>query len=101
MNQMDDEERKERVELEVGSIRNSGELHLLLQEGLDFPDYYGMNWDAFWDAITGLVELPETVVFIGWERMMAVLPNDARMLSDMFTQFNEEHPLWECEVKYE
>jgi len=49
------------VEVDLGSVKSSKELHLLLQEALEFPEWYGGNWDAFWDAITGLVEMPETL----------------------------------------
>jgi len=56
---MENNERKETVEINLNSVQNSEELHDLLKKKLDFPDFYGMNWNAFWDAITGLVELPD------------------------------------------
>ena len=28
------------------------DLHRRIREGLDFPDYYGENLDAFWDCIS-------------------------------------------------
>ncbi|MFE9574497.1 barstar family protein [Streptomyces sp. NPDC006692] len=30
-----------------------------LEREFDFPYFYGRNWDAFWDAVTGLVEIPD------------------------------------------
>ena len=45
---------------------------------LNFPEFYGMNWDAFWDTITGLVELPERVTIKGWNNLAAVLPKIGR-----------------------
>ncbi|WP_078662734.1 barstar family protein [Streptomyces bicolor] len=39
-------------------VRDAGELQRLLQRELLLPDFYGRNWNAFWDAITGLVALP-------------------------------------------
>ncbi|MEU0288913.1 hypothetical protein [Streptomyces sp. NPDC006147] len=33
-----------------------------------------MNWDAFRDAITGLVKIPDHVRFIGWDRLTATAP---------------------------
>lgn len=29
------------------------DFHQRIKESLDFPDYYGRNWDAFWDVIRG------------------------------------------------
>lgn len=45
------------VEIDLRAITSAEELHSLLMESLNFPGWYGANWDAFWDAITGLVEM--------------------------------------------
>ena len=29
-------------------------MHFIIRDALDFPDYYGCNWDAFWDCITDM-----------------------------------------------
>ncbi|MFO6497607.1 barstar family protein [Bacillus sp. HSf4] len=94
------EERKEKITLDVSNIQDSNELHNALKEKLEFPDFYGMNWDAFWDAITGLVELPKTIIFEGWGNIEEKLPTDSQTLVNIFKEFNEEYPFMECEVVY-
>ena len=47
---------------------------------MTFPDFYGMNWAAFWDAITGLVSIPDHVRFLGWDQLAAGVPRGATML---------------------
>ncbi|MBB6671556.1 barstar family protein [Cohnella nanjingensis] len=94
------QERLPSVTLSVGGIRSADELHALLKRELDFPDYYGMNWDAFWDAITGLVELPEELVLEGWSRLSQALPNDAKLLRELLERRNAEFPAWKCEIRY-
>ena len=37
--------------LDLTGCKYLGELHQRIKEALDFPDYYGENWDAFWDCI--------------------------------------------------
>ena len=32
------------------------EMHAVIWKALDFPDYYGCNWDAFWDCITDFID---------------------------------------------
>ena len=81
---------------DVGSIR---ELHERLAETLEFPDFYGKNWDAFWDAITGLVEMPRRLIITGWSNVAARWPKDARIMLDCLRDLNEEHPSWSCEVE--
>lgn len=100
MNSLENESRRKQVTLDVSTIQDSMELHSLLKKELELPDFYGMNWDAFWDAITGLVELPETLIFEGWNHIEQKLPKDAQMLINIFKDFNEQYPLWKCKVVY-
>lgn len=69
----------------IGSVQ---ELHLKFKTELGFPDFYGMNWDAFWDAITGLVEMPEELILIHFEKLEEVLPSDAEILREMVVKYN-------------
>ena len=88
---MGNNERKETVEIDLNSVQNSEELHDLLKKKLDFPDFYGMNWNAFWDAITGLVELPEKLILIGWNDMIKKLPEDAKIMKYYLDKYEETH----------
>jgi RNAse (barnase) inhibitor barstar len=94
------DERVELVKIDVTNVNNSDQLHSLLKKSLDFPDFYGMNWDAFWDAITGLVEMPKKLIFIGWESVEKAVPNDAILMKNLLKKLNEKHPSWGCEVEY-
>lgn len=69
----------------IGSVQ---ELHLTFKTALGFPDFYGMNWDAFWDAITGLVEMPEELILINFEKLEEAMPSDAEILRDIITSYN-------------
>ncbi len=75
------------VQVDVGSVETLGELHAVLREALGFPAFYGMNWDAFWDAVTGLVEMPHTLVFTGWTELDRRLPEAAASLQDCLAQY--------------
>lgn len=59
-----------------------------------------MNWDAFWDAITGLVEMPPKLILVGWETMEQCIPQDTAIMRGLLHQLNEKHPTWACEVEY-
>lgn len=39
--------------LDLTDCQTWWDFHQRIKESLDFPDYYGMNWDAFWDVIRG------------------------------------------------
>ena len=40
---------KEVYILDFTNIQYYLDFHQIIKKELDFPDYYGMNWDAFWD----------------------------------------------------
>ncbi|WP_339152524.1 barstar family protein [Streptomyces sp. F41] len=77
--------------IDLSGVRTPEGLQRLLQRELWFPDFYGRNWGAFWDAITGLVELPEELVLTGWPTFSAVLPGEARMLRERLDAYLAEY----------
>jgi RNAse (barnase) inhibitor barstar len=62
------------VIIDLSAVQTPVELHHLLMEKLDFPGWYGCNWNAFWDAITVLVAMPEILQFKGWAGFELRLP---------------------------
>jgi ribonuclease inhibitor len=97
---MSNDERLDMVNIDVSMITNSEQLHDLLKQNLDFPQFYGMNWDAFWDAITGLVEMPKKLVINGWENLEKQIPNDAQTMKKLLEKLNKDYPEWGCEIYY-
>lgn len=85
--------------IDLGHIGSVQELHLKFKTDLGFPDFYGMNWNAFWDAITGLIEMPEELILINFEKLEQVLPTDAEILRELVTEYN--HLGKDCEIAIE
>lgn len=82
---------------EIASVRD---LHLLMARTLHFPDWYGPNWDAFWDVIIGLVEMPERLQLIGWDSFEARFPRDAWIMKKCLTDLAAEYPRNASQVAY-
>ena len=96
----DNELKQDKLILDVSAVQNLNDLHSLLKKELELPDYYGMNWDAFWDAITGLIELPDTLIFEGWNNVEEKLPRDSQVFTGILNDYNEQYPQWKCKVVY-
>ena len=90
--------RKKFVVINVGNIKDSQELHKLLKSELEFPHFYGMSWDAFWDAITGLVQLPEVTVIKGYKILKQDLPQDAEILVNTLERYNNLFSLFKTKL---
>lgn len=45
---------KDPYQLDFRHVQTYGEVHKIIRVAMDFPDYYGENWDAFWDCLTDM-----------------------------------------------
>ena len=80
------------VTIDLSDINSSRQLHASLAAALAFPSMYVMNWDAFWDAITGLVDMPQQLELRGWPAFAARLPGDAAILQRILARMALDAP---------
>lgn len=52
--QIEDKKVVERI-LDFSDFQYLGEVHKIIQEKLELPEWYGENLDALWDALTGIM----------------------------------------------
>lgn len=77
------------TEIDVSIIDTSKDFQKLLKEKLHFPNFYGMNWDAFWDCITGMVKLPDEIILKGWHIYKSKQKKDALIFEDIMKKYNQ------------
>ena len=69
------------------------EMHAVIWKSLDFPDYYGCNWSAFWDCLTDMYGEPVHIEIIGLEVIEQKFDGAAeKMISILhrFKHFNDD-----------
>ncbi|WP_406432574.1 barstar family protein [Streptomyces sp. NBC_01589] len=76
--------------IDVSSVTDERGLHAVLAQALHFPGFYGMNWAAFWDAITGLVQIPDHLCFVGWNHLNNRVPRGATMLRQALDRYQQQ-----------
>ncbi|WUD78384.1 barstar family protein [Streptomyces sp. NBC_00510] len=79
------------VTIDISALVDERGLHAVLAEALHFPSFYGMNWDAFWDAITGLVRIPDHLRFVGWDQFSDCVPRGATMLRQALDHYRQQY----------
>lgn len=84
--------RANQVVVNLGEAESSSDIHERLMQALGFPEWYGRNWDAFWDSITGLVEMPRALRFEGWADFEARLPCDAQLMKQCLAEMSAKYP---------
>lgn len=69
------------LKIEIKSGMDIGEIHSLLAEALEFPDYYGKNWDAFDECINDdeASNPPVKLIVKGWDHFIREHINDAKL----------------------
>ena len=80
------------TKIDLGNFESIAELHKALAQQLRFPDYYGNNWDAFWDCISDAEQssIPEVLHFTNFKVFKARFPGDANILSKCVKDFQNE-----------
>jgi RNAse (barnase) inhibitor barstar len=97
---MDNEPFSDIVTIDCKNVKTINELHELLAEELLFPSFYGNNWDAFWDAITGLVEMPLLLTITNYSYIESKFSKDWEIFKKCLSDMNKEYPNINCRVMY-
>ena len=50
--------------LDFSKCQYLGEIHQMIQQKLELPEWYGQNLDALWDSITGIMYVPADIMII-------------------------------------
>ena len=70
------------------NVKTYFEMHSVIRDSLDFPAYYGCNWDACWDCLTDLAGEPLYIKIIGLEVIQQKrFENEAKILIDLLQEF--------------
>lgn len=51
--------------IDFSKVKVLWDIHEQIQIGLKLPAWYGKNLDAFWDSITGIIDIPCTITVLG------------------------------------
>ena len=77
------------VFIDVSKVSSSKEFHEILKEAFGLPEFYGMSWDAFWDSITGFIEMPDKIELTGWMHLRKVLAVDSEAFLKCLLEYND------------
>jgi RNAse (barnase) inhibitor barstar len=71
------------VESEEGCLRSIG-------AALDFPPYFGANWDAFGDCMNEVGSEPLAVLILGWQDLLVTDPALVLRVAHMLASVTQE-----------
>ena len=78
---------KEKYTIDFLNVKYYMEIHPIIQKALDFPDYYGCNWSAFWDCLTDMYGDPIHIEIIGLEVIERKFGDFAEKMIEILRRF--------------
>ena len=86
--------------LDVTGCQYLDELHKRIKDGLDFPDYYGENLDAFWDCLNTDCDV-DFVTIVGSSTVAKELQPTMQEILAMFEENKQDWADSDCPFDYE
>ena len=78
------------------------EIHNVIRRSLDFPDYYGCNWSAFWDCLTDMYGDPIHIEIVGLEVIERKFGDAASKMLEILKRFKHfNNDLFSDSIKIE
>ena len=94
---------KEQYIIDFSNVKYYLDMHKAIQKALDFPDYYGQNWDAFWDCLTDMAGQTVRIEIVGLEVIKQKFSGEEKILLETLKEFkhyrNDEYAN-DTEIKY-
>jgi len=78
---------KEKYTIDFTNVKDYLEMHFVIRDALDWPDYYGCNWDAFWDCLTNMIGRPIHIEILGLDVIERRFDDAAKMMVDTLREF--------------
>ena len=75
---------KEIYTIDFTNVQYYLEMHSVIRQALDWPDYYGCNWDAFWDCLTNMIGRPIHIEIMGLETVDKKFDGVAKKMMEIF-----------------
>ena len=77
---------KEKYTIDFTKVNHYLEMHFVIRQALDFPDYYGGSLDALWDCLSDMVGEPIHIEILGLDVVERKFGNYALKLIETFKE---------------
>lgn len=90
--------------IDFTNLQHYYDIHRIIKKALDLPDYYGENWDAFWDCLREMVdEEILNIQILGFNNFKNRYPDDAKIMANLLEDmrhFNQDKYVKNVFIKY-
>ena len=88
--------------IDFTNVNHYLEIHFIIKKALDFPDYYGCNWSAFWDCLTDMYGDPIHIEIVGLDVIERNFDDSASKILETLRRFKHfNNDLFSEQIKIE
>ena len=88
--------------IDLTNVNHYLEIHFIIKKALDFPDYYGCNWSAFWDCLTDMYGDPIHIEIVGLDVIERNFDDSASKILEILRRFKHfNNDLFSEQIKIE
>lgn len=87
--------------MDFSNVKYYLEMHAVIKKSLDFPDYYGCNWSAFWDCLTDMYGSPIRIEIKGLDNIERRFDGVADKLISILKRFKHFNSAFENDIQIE
>lgn len=92
---------KDLYTIDFTNVQHFMEMHFVIRDSLDFPDYYGCNFDAFWDCLTDMYGEYIYIEIIGLEVIENKFEDAAKQIVSILERFKHYEKSFENDIRIE
>ncbi len=81
---------KKIINLDLTGCKYLGEIHERIREAFNFPEWYGRNWDAFWDLLWSECDA-DKVEILGESTLPEKFKHDIDIMHRVLEDNKKEH----------
>ena len=88
------------ITLDLTGCKYLGEIHQRIKQAFDFPDFYGENWDAFWDLLWSECDA-DKIVIMGEKTVSEELKPSIEMINKILQELKEDRKKYGDQIEIE
>ena len=83
-----------KLDLDFSTVKHFSDIHKVIKEAFDFPDFYGENLDALWDLMQDVFSDDEEylVEIYNLNKMNSALRNSCEKMLEVFENLHNINP---------
>ena len=88
------------IRLDLTNCKSLGELHQRIRKAFDFPEWYGENWDAFWDLLWSECDA-DKVEILGEYTLPKEFKFQLEQMHEVLLDLKNDRKKYECNFDFE